>query len=400
MALDAIIFDLDGTLVDTNSAHLDSWLYGLRENGFDFGRDRVEPEIGKGGDLLLPALVGESTTKRIGDDVRESVKRAFEKRANESTFRIFEDAEHLLEELRARGLKLALATSAGSDDLDVIMESARVDLRKYFDHVVTKTEVESSKPEPDVLLAAARGLGVSPAQCAMIGDTCYDAIAARKSGLVTLGVLSGGIVDAEIARTRLLRAGARAVFANVHELYKHLDDALHRASPSQLHLSEETQERLMLQALDVAEDGMKNGEAPIGCILVDGKGDIISRAYNEMQSTGNKTAHAGIMAFAKAAGKTPLGANDLTLVCTLEPCVMCLGASMESAVDTVLYALQAPTDGGTSRVTPPESPESQMPRLLGGVFAGESRKLFKRWLETNPEEPGASYARSLLEKDE
>ncbi len=399
MALDAIIFDLDGTLVDTNNTHLDSWLHGLRENGFDFGKDRIAPEIGKGGDLLLPALVGESVSRRIGDAVRASVKKAFEKRAHETTFRIFDDAEKLLSELRARGFKLALATSAGSDDLDVIMSSARVDLRQYFDHVVTKTEVDSSKPEPDVILAAAGGLGVSPAQCAMIGDTPYDALAARKAGVVTLGVLSGGILDAGLARKKLIRAGARAVFANVQELYNNLGHALDRASPSRLHLSEEVQRKLMQQALGVAEDGMTNGEAPIGCVLVDGEGEIIARAYNEMKSTENKTAHAEIMAFSKAAGKTSLDANDLTLVCTLEPCVMCLGASMESAVDTVLFGLEAPADGGTSRVIPPESPESQMPRVLGGICADESRKLFERWLETDPDEPGASYAKSLLSRN-
>ena len=400
MAIDAIIFDLDGTLVDTNRAHLDSWLYGLRENGYEFGEDRVVLEIGKGSDLLLPALVGATVANRIADDVGESVKEVFNRIAQKVQFPIFTDAEKLLRELRARGIKLALATSAASDDLDVIMKSAGVDLRKYFDHVVTKTEVESSKPEPDVVRAAAKGLGVSPAQCAMVGDTPYDVASAKKAGVVTLGVLSGGLSGASDERERLAGAGARAVFKDVSDIYSNLDKALEYASPSNIHFTESVQRKLMQQALAVAEEGLKNGEAPIGCILVDGNGETVARAYNEMLATENKTAHAEIMVFSKAAGKTSLDARDLTLVSTLEPCVMCLGASMESAVDTILFALPAPLDSGTARVTPPQSPENQMPRVVGGICAQESRRLFERWLDMKPPEPGASYARSLLSTNE
>ena len=100
-----------------------------------------------------------------------------------------------------------------------------------------------------------------------------------------------------------------------------------------------------------------------------------------MNRTQNKTAHAEIVTFARAAGKAPAEARDLVMASTLEPCVMCLGASMEAAVDTVVYALKAPADAGTSRVEPPQSPESQMPRVVGEVLARESRALFERWLK-------------------
>ena len=83
----------------------------------------------------------------------------------------------------------------------------------------------------------------------------------------------------------------------------------------------------------------------------------------------------------------PTDARDLILVSTLEPCVMCLGAAMEAAVDTILFGLCAPADGGRSRVRPPVSPESQMPRILGNVLAEESRRLLEEFLRRSPSNP-------------
>jgi tRNA(adenine34) deaminase len=95
---------------------------------------------------------------------------------------------------------------------------------------------------------------------------------------------------------------------------------------------------------------------------------VVARGFNEMNRTQNKTAHAEIVTFAKAAGKLPLDARDFVLASTLEPCVMCTGAAMAAAVDTIVYGLQAPADSGTGRVRPPASPESQMPRIVGDVW--------------------------------
>jgi tRNA(adenine34) deaminase len=131
-------------------------------------------------------------------------------------------------------------------------------------------------------------------------------------------------------------------------------------------------------------------------VIADGDGRVIARGYNGMNRTQNKTAHAEIVAFADAAGRVPLDAADLILVSTLEPCVMCTGAAMVSAIDTIVFALDAPADNGTARVRPPESPESQMPRIVGGVLAAESRALFERWMDAHRGEPQAAYVEQLL----
>jgi tRNA(Arg) A34 adenosine deaminase TadA len=161
-------------------------------------------------------------------------------------------------------------------------------------------------------------------------------------------------------------------------------------------MDRELAESLMREALAVARAGMDAGEAPIGCVLARGDGAIVARAYNEQNRTRNKIAHAEIVAFHRAAGKVPLDARDLILVSTLEPCVMCTGAAMEAAVATIVYGLRAPADSGTGRVQPPQSPESQMPRIVGDVLAGESRRLFEQWLERNRGTEQARFVEQLL----
>jgi tRNA(adenine34) deaminase len=105
---------------------------------------------------------------------------------------------------------------------------------------------------------------------------------------------------------------------------------------------------------------------------------VIATGYNRLNQTGDRIAHAEIEAFRAAAGRLP--PREGILISTLEPCVMCLGAAMETAIDTVVYALRAADDCGTSRVQPPQSADDQMPRIVGGVRERDSRARFERWL--------------------
>lgn len=232
---------------------------------------------------------------------------------------------------------------------------------------------------------------LSPAQCAMIGDTPYDATSAKAAGVVTLGVTCGGN-GAEV----LLAAGARRVYADPADILAHLDEALTAASPGSLHLTGSIMEHLMDQALTVARDGMAAGEAPIGCVLARGDGTVLARGFNSFNATKDKTAHAEMVAFRAAAGRVADDEKDLILVSTLEPCVMCTGAAMEAAVDTIVFALRAPADAGTGRVTPPTSPDAQMPRVVGDVRAKESLALFKAWYAEHAATPQAKYVGQLL----
>ncbi len=392
MALDAIIFDVDGTLLDTNAAHVEAWRRAFETNGFMVAADRIAPEIGKGGDLLVGSVLGQSAEDEHGDTLREAYGEAFLDITAHEHFTVFPQVRELLQTLRERGLTLAIATSADKKYFEALQKSAGINLEELVDLVTTNDDAENSKPEPDLVLATAKKLNLSPAQCAMLGDTPHDAQACKRAGVVCLGVESGGH-----SPEKLRAAGARAVWRDTGELLSHLDEALETASPGPAKITRALQEELMRAALDTARDGMKNGEAPIGAVLARGDGSILARGYNRMQGTGNKTAHAEIVTFANAAGKVPLDARDLLLVSTLEPCVMCTGAAMEAAVDTILFAMDAPADNGSTRVRPPQSPESQMPRLVGGVLAEESRALFEEYLHDNPDSPSAPFVRQLLE---
>jgi tRNA(Ile)-lysidine synthase len=155
-------------------------------------------------------------------------------------------------------------------------------------------------------------------------------------------------------------------------------------------------ERFMQEALAAARRGLETGEVPIGCVLANGRGEIVARASNQFNSTKDRTAHAEMVAFRESAGKFADDAKDLILVSTLEPCVMCTGAAMEAAVDTIIYALRAPADSGTARVSPPQSPESQMPRIVGDIRAAESRRLFEEFLKVATDPKPRAFVEQLL----
>jgi len=380
MALSAIIFDVDGTLIDSNDAHVRAWDEALKKHHYKVSRDRIEVEIGKGGDKLVPSILGEQIELEHGDSLREAHTAAYTEIAESTRLRVFPGVNTLLGAIRKKGLKLAVATSSKKGELETTERSAGIDLATHFDVIATGDDSEESKPHPGILQAAIRKLKLSPAECAMVGDTPYDADTARDAGAICLGVTCGGMNDEMTLRS----SGMRSVYADSADLMAHFEDALRIASPGMAVLNARLIESLMREALSVARQGLENGEVPIGCIIARGDGTIVARAHNELNRSQNKTAHAEIVAFSRAAGKVPTDSQDLILVSTLEPCVMCLGACMEAAVDSILFGLSAPADGGRKRVRPPVSPESQMPRILGEVLCDESRALLQEFVDLPP----------------
>ena len=392
MALGGFAFDLDGTIVDSNDLHVEAFRRAFATKGYKIGGDRIFVEVGKGGDQLVPAIIGKQLDAVDGDAIREAHPREYAKLSKEKGLRVFPGARELPAELRRRGFRTVLATSSGEAHLKATEAASGLKLREMFDEIVGDDDIDRSKPAPDVVAVAVEKLDLSPAECAMVGDTPYDAISARDAGVVCLGLTSGGH-----PAPALRGAGARDTWRDTAHLLRDLDRAMSISSPSTIRLTRSTLDTFMHQALDAARDALHAGEAPIGCAVFRGDGSLICRAHNELNRTGVKTAHAEMAAFARLAGKVPPDARDLILVSTLEPCVMCLGAAMEAAVDTIVYALPAPADGGTSRVEPPQSPESQMPRIVGRVLPDESRALFKEFLHKPGQSPQqAAFVRQLL----
>lgn len=225
MALSGMIFDVDGTLVDTNPAHVEAWRRAFERFGFDVPVERITVEIGKGGDKLVPSILGDEVEERCGEALRRAQKEEFLAIARRERFRVFPGVPGLFPALRERGIRTALATSSDETHLQATLASAGMDLTRLVDVVVTKSDADESKPAPDIVVAAVEKLGLSVGQCAMVGDTVYDGLACAAAGVVFLGVLSGGTPAGE-----LLEAGAVAVWRDVGHLLADLDPALEIAS--------------------------------------------------------------------------------------------------------------------------------------------------------------------------
>ena len=227
MPLRGIIFDIDGTLVDTNPAHVDAWRRAFQRLGYDVPVSRIVVEIGKGGDLLVPSILGEEAEKRQGETLRKLQKEEFLAIAERESFRVFPCVPELFHALHERKIRTALATSSDKKHLSAVCRSAGLDLPSLADILVTKDDAEASKPEPDLVLVAWETLAVGPTECAMVGDTIYDGQACQAAGVVFLGLESGGTRS-----EALLEAGARRVWQDTGHLYADLDHALDLAALS------------------------------------------------------------------------------------------------------------------------------------------------------------------------
>lgn len=192
----AVLLDVDGTLLNSNDAHARSWVEVLERHGHSCAYSRVRALIGKGGDKLLPELVGIGPGDRAYAQISDERTALFLARylPGLSPTR---GARSLVERMRADGLVLVVATSAG-DELCALLEQARV--ADLIEVAATSEDAEKSKPDPDIVQAALAKAGVEAHQAIMLGDTPYDIQAARGAGVGTVVLRCGGWwKDADLA---------------------------------------------------------------------------------------------------------------------------------------------------------------------------------------------------------
>ena len=206
-----LLFDIDGTLVDTTYLHALAWWRAFAECGEPVDFYRAHRMIGAGSDVLLRELAGEDR-----DDIKDAWRRHFEELKGE--VRAFSGAADLLRTLASRGGSVVLASSSEPEDLEVLQAAIAAD--DVLTAVVASGDVDEAKPDPEVFRVAMERAGATPDRSIVVGDTTWDVEAARRCGLRTVGVLTGGFGEAE-----LRDAGAIAVYRDVAHLLVELDDS-------------------------------------------------------------------------------------------------------------------------------------------------------------------------------
>jgi HAD superfamily hydrolase (TIGR01549 family) len=213
----ALIFDLDGTLVDTVYAHVFAWQLALEEAGMPIDGWRIHRRIGMSGGLFTRAVAREVGRPLTAEEVESIQRRHGEHfRSLLPDRRAFPGAVELLDELRAAGVPHGIATSGRRPEIDASLEVLGVPPETV---VVERGDVLRAKPEPDLFLACAERLGVPADECYVVGDAVWDLLAARRARMLSVGLLSGGYGEEELERT-----GAFRVYRDVGELRVSLDE--------------------------------------------------------------------------------------------------------------------------------------------------------------------------------
>jgi HAD superfamily hydrolase (TIGR01509 family) len=209
----AAILDVDGTLVDTNYHHALAWYRAFIQNDVDLPVWRIHRAIGMGGDQLVRALAGEEAEKEKGDEIRAAEKALYLSMIYE--VRPLPNAQRFLKVLKENGHAVVLASSAKKREIDHYLDL--LDARGLADDWTSSADVERTKPEPDLVEAAMQKAGSRDA--VMIGDSVWDVEAAKRAGIPTIAVRTGGFgVD------ELTQAGAACVFESIGELLESMQD--------------------------------------------------------------------------------------------------------------------------------------------------------------------------------
>jgi phosphoglycolate phosphatase-like HAD superfamily hydrolase len=203
-AASAVVFDIDGTLIDSVDFHARAWQEALAHFGISVSFEDVRSQIGKGGDQLLPVFVPPDRLDALKDPI-EAFRGELFKREYLPKIRPFPKVRELFERIASDGFRIGLASSAKEDEVGVYKRLARI--ADLVNAETSANDVNCSKPCPDVFEVAMNRLRVSPSRAIVVGDSPYDAVAAGRAGLGTVGVLCGGFPEED-----LRQAGCVAIF--------------------------------------------------------------------------------------------------------------------------------------------------------------------------------------------
>ena len=207
----AIIFDIDGTLVDSVDRHAEAWVKAFQEHGHDLPFEKVREQIGKDSDFLVSDLLPAKEAEKLQSDLTDYHDEYYQNNLLEKV-KPFPKVKELFEAIKADDLKIVLATSAKKEMLEHYKKL--LDIENLVDGATSTDDVDQSKPEPEIFKAALDKLsGISPEEVIVVGDSPYDAISAGKVPIRTIGVLCGGF-----ERDILSEAGCLAIYHDPADL--------------------------------------------------------------------------------------------------------------------------------------------------------------------------------------
>lgn len=217
--IEAVIFDVDGTLVDSVDLHARAWQESFARFGKQVPFEDVRYQIGKGGDQLLPVFFTKKELDDFGEEL-EKFRGDLFKREYLSRVRAFPKVRELFERVRADGKRIALASSAKEEELGAYKKIARIE--DLVEEETSADDAEKSKPHPDIFEAALTRLDhLEPARVIVVGDTPYDAEAAGKAGIRSIGFLCGGFPEAD-----LRAAGCVEIYEGATDLLSRYHDSI------------------------------------------------------------------------------------------------------------------------------------------------------------------------------
>jgi len=216
MTISAVLFDVDGTLVDSNYLHVDAWSRAFAELGAPVDSWRIHRSIGQDSARLLESLAGDRDDEWISR-AKDLHSRYYVEQSGR--LRAFGRAADLLRELSSRGVRVVLATSAPEDELAMLEKT--LDAGDAIDATTNADDVETAKPEPGIIEVALERAGAQPSDALFIGDSVWDMMAAARAHVRAAAVLSGGVGPSE-----LLEAGAVSVFDDPADLLARIDGVL------------------------------------------------------------------------------------------------------------------------------------------------------------------------------
>ncbi len=215
MKIKGVILDVDGTLVDSNDAHTKAWIEALEQGGYKVTYEQIKRLIGMGADNLLPQVTGKGKDTDEGKKLSEAWSDIFEHKYL-PYLKAFPKTREMLLALKDYGFKLVVASSAQKDMLSRLLEIAGA--KGLVEDEISSSDAKNSKPDPDIVQAALKQIDLPPNQVLMLGDTPYDIEAARKAGVGTIALRSGGWNDDGLK-------GAIAVYDGPADLLEHLDQS-------------------------------------------------------------------------------------------------------------------------------------------------------------------------------